>query len=117
VEAMQTIKSVTVPAVTIPEERKATLLENLNQRKKEGKSAKDAKKPNKKHKKSKKPVNTENKEVDPERWLPKWQRAKFRKLAMKKGMHVTQGDISVSTSKGPSTAGLTVASDKSKKAK
>ena len=41
-------------------------------------------------------MNIENKEMNPERWLPKWQRAKYRKLALKKGMHVTQGDIKMS---------------------
>jgi len=53
---------------------------------------------------------------DPERWLPKWQRKKYRKLALKKGIRVTQGDIS-GDNKGPTTANIAATSSKSSKGK
>ena len=36
---------------------------------------------------------------DPERWLPKWQRSRYKKLAKKKGMYIkgAQGDAQVDT--------------------
>ena len=36
---------------------------------------------------------------DPERWLPKWQRSKFKKLAKKKGIYLkgAQGDAQIDT--------------------
>ena len=36
---------------------------------------------------------------DPERWLPKWQRTKFKKLAKKKGIYIkgAQGDAQFDT--------------------
>ena len=36
---------------------------------------------------------------DPERWLPKWQRSRYKKLAKKKGMYIkgAQGDAQVNT--------------------
>lgn len=36
---------------------------------------------------------------DPERWLPKWQRSKFKKLAKKKGIYIkgAQGDAQIDT--------------------
>ena len=36
---------------------------------------------------------------DPERWLPKWQRSRFKKLAKKKGIYLkgAQGDAQIST--------------------
>lgn len=36
---------------------------------------------------------------DPERWLPKWQRSRFKKLAKKKGLYIkgAQGDAAVNT--------------------
>lgn len=36
---------------------------------------------------------------DPERWLPKWQRSKFKKMAKKKGIYLkgAQGDAQIST--------------------
>ena len=36
---------------------------------------------------------------DPERWLPKWQRSKYKKLAKKKGIYLkgAQGDAQVDT--------------------
>ena len=36
---------------------------------------------------------------DPERWLPKWQRSRFKKLAKKKGLYIkgAQGDAVVNT--------------------
>ena len=36
---------------------------------------------------------------DPERWLPKWQRAKFKKMAKKKGIYIkgAQGDAQIDT--------------------
>jgi hypothetical protein len=38
--------------------------------------------------------NVPNPPVDPERWLPKWQRSRFKKLAKKKGIYIkgAQGD-------------------------
>ena len=36
---------------------------------------------------------------DPERWLPKWQRSRYKKLAKKKGLYLkgAQGDAQVNT--------------------
>ena len=36
---------------------------------------------------------------DPERWLPKWQRSRYKKIAKKKGIYIkgAQGDAQVST--------------------
>ena len=36
---------------------------------------------------------------DPERWLPKWQRSRFKKLAKKKGLYLkgAQGDAQIDT--------------------
>ena len=36
---------------------------------------------------------------DPERWLPKWQRSRFKKLAKKKGIYLkgAQGDAQIDT--------------------
>ena len=36
---------------------------------------------------------------DPERWLPKWQRSRFKKMAKKKGIYLkgAQGDAQMST--------------------
>lgn len=38
-------------------------------------------------------------EPDPERWLPKWQRSKFKKLAKRKGWYLkgAQGDAAIDT--------------------
>ena len=34
---------------------------------------------------------------DPERWLPKWERARYRKIAKKKGIYIrgAQGDANI----------------------
>lgn len=36
---------------------------------------------------------------DPERWLPKWQRSKYKKLAKKRGIYIkgAQGDAQIDT--------------------
>ena len=36
---------------------------------------------------------------DPERWLPKWQRSRFKKMAKKKGIYLkgAQGDAQIDT--------------------
>ena len=36
---------------------------------------------------------------DPERWLPKWQRSRFKKMAKKKGIYIkgAQGDAQIDT--------------------
>ena len=36
---------------------------------------------------------------DPERWLPKWQRSRYKKIAKKKGIYIkgAQGDAQVNT--------------------
>ena len=38
-------------------------------------------------------------EPDPERWLPKWQRSRFKKIAKKKGIYLkgAQGDAQIDT--------------------
>jgi signal recognition particle subunit SRP72 len=45
---------------------------------------------------------------DPERWLPKWQRSRFKKMAKKKGMYIkgAQGDALVDTDVTNSSGGL-----------
>ena len=45
------------------------------------------------------PENPQANPVDPERWLPKWQRSKFRKYAKKKGIQLkgAQGDAQIDT--------------------
>ena len=60
-------------------------------------------------------------EPDPERWLPKWQRSRFKKIAKKKGIYLkgAQGDAQIDTdvtSTGimQSTAHKEVASEKQK---
>jgi hypothetical protein len=62
----------------------------------EEKKQEDQKK--KKHKKKKLPKNVDtSKPADPERWLPKWKRAKYRKLFKKYGKsRETQGEASAS---------------------
>jgi signal recognition particle subunit SRP72 len=53
---------------------------------------------------------------DPERWLPKWQRSKYKRMAKKKGIYLkgAQGDAQVDTdvTKNPtmSTAGQATSS-------
>ena len=39
------------------------------------------------------------KQPDPERWLPKWQRSRFKKMAKKKGIYLkgAQGDAQIDT--------------------
>ena len=59
---------------------------------------------------------------DPERWLPKWQRSKYKKYAKKKGKYLkgAQGDAQVDTDVtsgmglATSTAHQEVTEDKSK---
>ena len=62
--------------------------------------------------------------VDPERWLPKWQRSKFRKMAKKRGIVLkgAQGDALMDTdvtnfNKETSTAHIEVAQTSKKKNK
>lgn len=65
-----------------------------------------------KHKKIKYPKNFDPKNPsilpDPERWLPKWQRSRFKKMAKKKGMYIkgAQGDALVDTDVTNSSGGL-----------
>jgi signal recognition particle subunit SRP72 len=61
-------------------------------------------------------------EPDGERWLPKWQRSRFKKYAKKKGIYLkgAQGDAQIDTDVtsagfGQSTAHQEVATDKSSK--
>ena len=62
-------------------------------------------------------------DADPERWLPKWQRSRFRKLAKKRGIYLkgAQGDATVDTdvTQGitQSTAHQDVVQDKQKQNK
>ena len=61
-------------------------------------------------------------EPDAERWLPKWQRSRFKKYAKKKGIYLkgAQGDAQIDTdvtsgALGLSTAHQEVATEKSSK--
>ena len=52
------------------------------------------------NKKIKYPKNYDpTKPADPERWLPKWQRSRFKKMAKRKGIYIkgAQGDATVDT--------------------
>ena len=59
--------------------------------------------PKKRNKKVKYPkgfdVSNPGPDPDPERWLPKWQRSKYKKFAKKRGMYLkgAQGDAQVDT--------------------
>lgn len=56
----------------------------------------------KKHKKKKMPKNVDTSQpADPERWLPKWKRAKYRKLFKRYGkFRETQGEATATTQIG-----------------
>ena len=80
----------------------------------------------KRHRKAKYPksykIGEVNPEPDPERWLPKWQRSKFKKMAKKRGIILkgAQGDALVDTdvtnfNKETSTVHKEVTESKSKK--
>lgn len=74
----------------------------------------------KKHGKKKMPKNADpNLPVDPERWLPKWKRSKYRKRFGRK-LRETQGEAAGSTQVGtgpaaPSTATVEATKAKTKK--
>lgn len=75
----------------------------------------EEKKTTKKKRKVKLPKSAENGlPPDPERWLPKWKRAKYRKKFGKK-LRETQGEVTGGAQVGPSTATVEVSKTKSRK--
>ena len=80
--------------------------------------------PKKRKKQIKYPKNFDIKnpgpEPDPERWLPKWQRSRYKKYAKKKGKYLkgAQGDAQIDTDVsggiGQSTAHKEAVTDKNK---
>ena len=96
------------------EERKKCLLDGLIQKKRNDKVENGNVK--KKHKKKKRDPKNSTKEIDPERWIPKWQRKKYMKSKKNKGktIHQTQGIVSTNESKGPSTANISATSSRKK---
>ena len=107
----------------MPERRKEKKTKNIVQ---ETKGGAEIFMPTKKRKREiKYPKNFDPKnpgpEPDPERWLPKWQRSRFKKIAKKKGIYLkgAQGDAQIDTDVtttgfGQSTAHQEAVSSKSK---
>lgn len=97
------------------EEYKALLLDDTKLGATTKKAATDQKKPAKKKHKRKLPKSAESGvPLDPERWLPKWKRAKYRKKFGRK-LRETQGEVAGGAQVGPSTATVEATKAKSKK--
>ena len=84
----------------MPEKNKERKTTNVMEETKGGAEIFIPKKKNKKVKypKSYDPLNP-GQLPDPERWLPKWQRSRFKKMAKKKGIYIkgAQGDAQIDT--------------------
>ena len=84
----------------MPEKKKEKKTKNVVQ---ETKGGAEIFIPKKRNRKIRYPKNFDPKnpgpEPDPERWLPKWQRSRFKKYAKKKGLYLkgAQGDAQIDT--------------------
>jgi len=108
------MKKLTAIPTEMTEEYKGLLLDDTRLGVATKKSKPEEKKPAKKKRKRKLPKNAESGITpDPERWVPKWKRAKYRKKFGRK-LRETQGEVAGGVQLGPSTATMEVTKTKPK---